>query len=174
VESQRPPPLPSLTTPRKRRCLRSAVGKVELPQRRPKPRAPCAIANCNVTPAGPTHPAAPMRRRPHDAPCARERPLPSAERGLRSNEPRRAASPPDCRPRDRTPQRTGALAAAQGQPPPEQGPRRASKPPPSRASPNPTHKRRKPKPRWLGLLVVVGHSGLEPEANGLRIHCSTN
>jgi hypothetical protein len=21
---------------------------------------------------------------------------------------------------------------------------------------------------------VVGHSGLEPEANGLRIHCSTN
>ena len=26
----------------------------------------------------------------------------------------------------------------------------------------------------LGLLVVVGHSGLEPEANGLRIHCSTN
>src|SRR6188768_706840 len=33
------------------------------------------------------------------------------------------------------------------------------------------HKRRKPKPGWLGLLVVVGHSGLEPEANGLRIHC---
>ena len=30
------------------------------------------------------------------------------------------------------------------------------------------HKRRKPKPRWSGLLVVVGHSGLEPEANGLR------
>ena len=69
-----------------RRGPRAAVGEVELPPRRPKSRAPlCAIEHCKVTPAGPTRPVAPMRRRHRDAPRARERPSLTAERGPRGD-----------------------------------------------------------------------------------------
>ena len=57
------------------RGSRSAVGEVELPATSRQSRAPlCASANCKVTPAGPTHSMAPIRRRPRDAPRTRERP----------------------------------------------------------------------------------------------------
>ena len=59
---------------------------------------------------------APIRRRPPQVSTqARERPSPTAERGPRDDEPRTAAPRPHCRPRARTPQRTGALAAAERQ-----------------------------------------------------------
>jgi len=76
----------------------------------------CASAICRVTPPGPTHPVAPMRRRPPDAPSARERLSLTAERGLRGDTLGRAVARPHTRPRERAPQRTGALAAAEGQP----------------------------------------------------------
>ena len=98
-----------------------------------------------MTPAGPTRPAVPMRRHPRDAPCARERPSLTAERGLCGDATDRAISGWRCRPRDRTPRRTGARA-----------PQRGSTPQTPKAQ-----------TEWFGLCVV-GHSGLEPEANGLR------
>jgi hypothetical protein len=112
----------------------------------PMPRALRAIASCQVTPAGPSTTAAPIRRASSKSHASAGATALTAERGLRGDEPRRALSPPHSRPRDRAPHRTGARVGTGRQP----------------------HKRRKPKPRWLGLLVVVGHSGLEPEANGLR------
>ncbi len=93
-----------------------------------------------------------MRRRPRDAHRTRQRPSLTAERGASR---RRAA--------------LSRFTAAQ----PSAAPN-AAKNWCTRGNREAAHKRRKPKPSWLGLLVVVGHSGLEPEANGLRIHCSTN
>jgi len=91
------------------RGSRSAAGEVELPPRCPQSRAPLrARGGGKVTPAGPTHLAAPIRRRPRDATRAREATL--AHRRARASR-RRAVSGSRCRPRDRTPQSTGALAA---------------------------------------------------------------
>ena len=99
---------------------RSAAGEAKPRPVPPKPAPLCAIANCNVTPAGPPHPAAPTRRTvPATHPVRGAQPSPTAERGLRRDEPPRAASPPHTRPRHRPPQRTGALAPAKRQPHPK-------------------------------------------------------
>src|SRR6188768_2726484 len=92
-------------------------GRGRAPAALPHSRAPlCAVANCKVTPAGPTHPAAPIRRpSPRRTLYAGATAL-TAERGLRGDEPLRAVPRPHCRQRDRTPQRTGALAPAERQP----------------------------------------------------------
>lgn len=97
-----------------RRWARLSSRRVSL-----KSRAHRAGPNCQVTPAGPTHPAAPIRRRHRDTHCARERPSLTAERGLRGAVPHSTVSRTYCRPRDRTPHRTGALAAAARQPHPK-------------------------------------------------------
>jgi hypothetical protein len=110
----------------KPRGLRAAVGEVELPPRRPKAArhsgrsrtARCRRQACLTT-------AAPIRQRPRDAPCVRERPLPSAERGLRGDEPRTAVAGPHSRQRDRVSRRTGAFATAARQPTNAESPNRA-------------------------------------------------
>lgn len=140
-----------------RRAPRSAVGEVELPLRPPKPRA-----------------------------TQRDRELQGdAGRPHASNGTHQASSPRPqnvCGSDPRSPPSAGSAATsrAEGRTAPSQGrtavreTERRKELVHSRPQRGSTHKRRKPKPRGFGLLVVVGHSGLEPEANGLRIHCSTN
>jgi len=73
---------------RARRWARLSNRSVTLKARRDSVRRPSG----KVTPAGPTHPAAPMRRRPRDAPWARERPSLTVEREPRGDEPRAATA----------------------------------------------------------------------------------
>ena len=81
-----------------------------------KPRATLREHELQGDAGRPTHPAAPIRRRHRDAPCARERPSLTAERGPRGDEPRGAVSKPRCRPRHPATTRTGARAPQRGSP----------------------------------------------------------
>ena len=150
----------SINHSEERRGSRSAVSKGRSRSVARKPSALCAIASSQVTPAGPPTTAAPKSGGVPPSLKARAGAT-LAHRRTRAP-PRRAElrdARPHSRPRDRTPQRTGALATAEGQPHPKRAPRAPET-------------RRLRSPSFSPSCAEV-RTGFEPAYNGFANRCLT-